>query len=69
MAHLKPVRVRINIYHHPYSKDPLRTVRPENFAGNRPGTESGTGTGTGESLLREAPVVHRPGPGHLIEFF
>ena len=50
MAHLKPVRVCINIYHHHYSKDPLRTVRPENFAGNRPGTESGTGTGTGESL-------------------
>ena len=40
----------INMYHHPFSKDPFRTVRPENFAWNRPGTESGTGTGTGESL-------------------
>ena len=52
IAYLKLVSVPINICHHPYSKDPLRTVKPENFAGNRPGTESGTGTGTGESLIK-----------------
>ena len=60
IAYLKLVSVPINICHHPYSKDPLRTVRPENFAGNRPGTESGTGTGTGESLVSERVTAGRP---------
>ena len=49
-------KIKFCIYgegHHPQLDliDLLRTVRTVNFAGTRPGAESGTGTGTGESLV------------------